>query len=212
MFKFFKVPVPPDEHPHSNGEPNRLQRYVQAQSMQDMAKLAAEISPEAKQMIGMNVQALLGYLPASEFNTTIMCNKESLQNLLASAMLTGYFMHAMEYRMVMDEIFETGQSRRHAEPPSAPESPLKSPEDLFQSTIIDEAQEAPATEEESEPTNSGEFLSKPDLLHRLKEENPLHISLEINTQMDLESLLNELRFIRDRYESMEQESDETALD
>lgn len=209
MFKFFKVPVPPDEQPGSGTEPNRLQRYVQSQSMQDMAHLAAEISPEAKQMIGMNVQALLGYLPSSEFNTTVMCNKESLQNLLASAMLTGYFMHAMEYRMVMDEIFESGKSHRSPAKTDSPETPLKSPEDLFSTASVEEETTAPETELPDAQAIIGEFLSKPDLLHRLKEENPVNISLEINTHVDLESLLNELRFIRDKYESLGQESDET---
>lgn len=114
--RFFRIPFNSDEEGGTTeGRSNRLQKYIHAQSVQDMSRLASEISPEVRQIIGSNVQALLGYLPPAEFNTSIMASKENFQNLLASAMLTGYFMHAMETRMHMDEMFE---KEPNAEPDS----------------------------------------------------------------------------------------------
>lgn len=138
--KFFRIPFNPDEETPHEGRSNRLQKYIQAQSVQDMSRMASEISPDVRQMIGSNVQALLGYLPASEFNTTVMASKESLQNLLASAMVTGYFMHAMETRMGMEDIFA---------PPAEAEPTLLSPEDLFSSALPGEATAGNVEQEEA---------------------------------------------------------------
>lgn len=102
--KFFRVPFNHDEEGAAQ-QPNQLHEYIQSQSTQDMARLASEISPQVKQIIAGNVQALLGYLPGQEFQTTVAADKGSLQNLLASAMVTGYFMHAMENRMKMESLF-----------------------------------------------------------------------------------------------------------
>ncbi len=152
--KFFRVPFNPEEgmSPH---QPNPLHEYIQSQSMQDMARLASEISPQVKQIIAGNVQALLGHLSGQEFQTTVAADKGSFQNLLASAMVTGYFMHAMENRMKMESLFEvTEDSDMKAEEPDVPhasesaaskeptnnmhqalealiKSRLKKPEDLF---------------------------------------------------------------------------------
>lgn len=194
--KFFRIPFNPDDESPSEGRPNRLQKYIQAQSVQDMSRMATEISGDVRQMIGSNVQALLGYLPASEFNTTVMASKESLQNLLASAMVTGYFMHAMETRMGMEELFA----------PTAAEPTLLSPEDLFPASTADElndasdntaAPEEPAPQEQSSPSleREGRFLSASELSAE-QEREPLSIQLEINTRMDraeLAELLRELR-------------------
>lgn len=103
--KFFRVPFNHDEDHASAPQPNKLHEYIQSQSMQDMARLASEISPQVKQIIAGNVQSLLGYLPGQEFQTTVAAEKSSFQNLLASAMVTGYFMHAMESRMKMESVF-----------------------------------------------------------------------------------------------------------
>lgn len=107
--KFFRVPFNHDEEGASQ-QPNKLHEYIQSQSMQDMARLASEISPQVKQIIAGNVQALLGYLPGQEFQTTVAADKGSFQNLLASAMVTGYFMHAMENRMKMESLFDEGNA------------------------------------------------------------------------------------------------------
>ena len=120
--KFFRVPFNHDEEGAAQ-QPNQLHEYIQSQSMQDMARLASEISPQVKQIIAGNVQALLGYLPGQEFQTTVAAEKGSLQNLLASAMVTGYFMHAMENRMKMESLFTEAPvaSEENSEPVFGPQ-------------------------------------------------------------------------------------------
>lgn len=112
--RFFRVPFNSDDESGSaDVRSNRLQKYIHAQTGQDMSRLASEISPEVRQIIASNVQALLGYLPNNDFNTTVVASKENLQNLLASAMLTGYFMHAMEMRMQMDDLLGEPEAPGH---------------------------------------------------------------------------------------------------
>ncbi len=127
--KFFRVPFNHDDEGAAQ-QPNQLHEYIQSQSMQDMARLASEISPQVKQIIAGNVQALLGYLPGQEFQTTVAAEKGSLQNLLASAMVTGYFMHAMENRMKMESLFTEApaSSEEASEPVFGPEPAASSAE------------------------------------------------------------------------------------
>jgi hypothetical protein len=173
MFKFFKVPLPSDEGRTPAGE-NRLHKYIQAQSVQDMAQLAAGIGPEVKQIIAMNVQALLGYLPSGDFQTSITTSKENLQNLLASSMLTGYFMHALEYRMLMDKLMQDD------EPESAAADHLMAPEDLF----------AQLLEEAIVPDPQGRFLSADDLRAEVAE-SPLPSSEEIAAEVEQSGLFDD---------------------
>jgi len=139
--KFFRIPFNPDDGDASEARLNRLYKYIQSQSPQDMARLASEISPEVKQIVATNVQTLLGYLPPQEFSTTVMASKENLQNLLASAMLTGYFMHAMENRMAMEDIFEgvkdTDSDETEKEALQETEDVPLAPEDLKESASQD---------------------------------------------------------------------------
>jgi hypothetical protein len=41
-------------------------------------------------------------LPSEDFNVQIVTNRENLANLLASAMMTGYFLSQMEQRRNLD--------------------------------------------------------------------------------------------------------------
>lgn len=206
------MPLTPDDSPEqSRLEQNRLQKYIQSRSMDDMKQLVTQINPDVKRLVAANVQALVGYLPSSEFNTSIMCNKENLQNLLASAMLTGYFVHAMEYRMKMDELFEKDVSSSPPVPPepevseqTAEPSDLKSPEDLFaqdpKSNINEKLQDFQDKRQDFF-SQIGEFISKPELFEQLKEHsenNDLNLHLEINTNFDLEDFLKEFRFLRSK--------------
>ncbi|NEO03992.1 MAG: DUF760 domain-containing protein, partial [Moorea sp. SIO3I7] len=50
-----------------------------------------------------NVQGLVGMLPSENFNVQITTDRENLAGLLASAMMTGYFLRQMEQRMVLED-------------------------------------------------------------------------------------------------------------
>ncbi|MEO1211770.1 MAG: DUF760 domain-containing protein, partial [Cyanobacteria bacterium J06638_20] len=59
-------------------------------------------SPEIKEIISQNVQGLVGVLPSESFNMQITTDRENLAGLLASAMMTGYFLRRMEQRMELE--------------------------------------------------------------------------------------------------------------
>jgi Protein of unknown function (DUF760) len=84
---------------------NLLIKYLQSQSPEVLARVAKSVSPEIKQIISHNVQGLLGALPSEAFNVQITTDKENLAGLLASAMMTGYFLRQMETRMELEAGF-----------------------------------------------------------------------------------------------------------
>jgi CheY-specific phosphatase CheX len=85
-------------------EVNPLLRYLQHQSPEVLAQVAKSASSEVKQIISHNVQGLVGMLPSEAFNVKITTDRENLASLLASAMMTGYFLRQMEQRMEMEDI------------------------------------------------------------------------------------------------------------
>ena len=77
---------------------NALIQYLQQQHPETLARIAQSASPEIQQIISQNVQGLVGMLPSEDFNIAITTDRENLANLLASAMMTGYFLGQMEQR------------------------------------------------------------------------------------------------------------------
>lgn len=84
------------------GQANQLLKYLQHQSPEVLARVAKSVSPEIKQIISQNVQGLVGVLPSEAFNVQITTDRENLAGLLASAMMTGYFLRRMEQRMELE--------------------------------------------------------------------------------------------------------------
>lgn len=98
------VPFDPDRA-DSNGErptENKLQRYLQRQSPELLAQIAQSITPEVQQLIAGNIQGLMGSLPSTQFSVQVTTNRDSLSSLLASAMMTGYFLRNVETRMELE--------------------------------------------------------------------------------------------------------------
>lgn len=81
---------------------NLLIRYLQNQPPEVLARVAKSVSPEIKQIISQNVQGLVGVLPSEAFNVQIVTDRENMAGLLASAMMTGYFLRKMEQRMELE--------------------------------------------------------------------------------------------------------------
>lgn len=81
---------------------NPLLKYLQNQAPEVLARVAKSASPEIKQIISHNVQGLVGVLPSEAFNVQVTTDRENLAGLLASAMMTGYFLRQMEQRMQLD--------------------------------------------------------------------------------------------------------------
>jgi hypothetical protein len=81
---------------------NELLKYLQHQSPEVLTQVAQSVSGEIKQIIAHNVQGLVGVLPAEGFNVQVTTDRENLAGLLASAMMTGYFLRQMEQRMELE--------------------------------------------------------------------------------------------------------------
>ncbi|MFM7085800.1 MAG: DUF760 domain-containing protein [Cyanobium sp.] len=81
---------------------NSLIQYLQEQSPDVLERVARSASGDIQDIIRHNVQGLLGMLPAEQFEVKIQASRDSLAGLLASAMMTGYFLRQMEQRMELE--------------------------------------------------------------------------------------------------------------
>ena len=82
---------------------HRLLDYVQSLHPETIAKLSKPDSSEIRYLMERNIIGLLGGLPADGFDVTITTSRESLGRLLASAMMSGYFLHNVEQRFEMED-------------------------------------------------------------------------------------------------------------
>ncbi|TAE58955.1 MAG: DUF760 domain-containing protein [Nostocales cyanobacterium] len=89
---------------HLGENPNQLLKYLQHQSPDVLARVAQSVSPEIKQIISQNVQGLVGMLPSEHFHVQVTTDRDNLAGLLASAMMTGYFLRQMEQRMQLEDL------------------------------------------------------------------------------------------------------------
>jgi hypothetical protein len=81
---------------------NALIQYLQEQSPDVLQRVARSASGEIQDIIRHNVQGLLGMLPADHFEVKVQTSRDNLAGLLASAMMTGYFLRQMEQRMELE--------------------------------------------------------------------------------------------------------------
>lgn len=89
---------------------NSLLQYLQQQSPEILARVAKSVSPDIQQIISQNVQGLVGMLPSEQFNVKIVTDRENLAGILASAMMTGYFLRQMEQRMQLENLADAATS------------------------------------------------------------------------------------------------------
>ena len=76
-----------------------LWQYVQSLSPETIAQLSKPESHEVFQVMERNIIGLLGNLPSEHFGVTVNTSREHLGRLLASAMMSGYFLRNAEQRM-----------------------------------------------------------------------------------------------------------------
>lgn len=81
---------------------NSLIQYLQEQSPDVLQRVARSASTDIQDIIRHNVQGLLGMLPGEQFEVKIQASRDNLAGLLASAMMTGYFLRQMEQRMELE--------------------------------------------------------------------------------------------------------------
>ncbi len=108
---------------HQDQHCNTLMQYLRQQHPDVLAQIAQSASPEVKQIVSQNVQGLVGMLPSGDFQVKITTDRENLAHLLASAMMTGYFLCQMEKRMDLEESLSESNSVNHhslkEEPPES---------------------------------------------------------------------------------------------
>jgi Protein of unknown function (DUF760) len=89
----------------SESDRNHLWKYVQSLNPEIVAQLSKPQSPEVFQVIERNIIGLLGTLPSEHFDVSISTSREELGQLLASAIMSGYFLRNAEQRMNFEKVF-----------------------------------------------------------------------------------------------------------
>lgn len=82
---------------------NLLWEYIQSMSPDIVSQLSKPDSKEVFQMMERNIVGLLGHLPSEQFSVSVTTNREHLGKLLASAMMSGYFLRNAEQRMKFEK-------------------------------------------------------------------------------------------------------------
>lgn len=88
---------------------NLLWDYVQSMNPETIAQLSRPESGEVLQVMERNIIGLLGGLPSEQFGVTITTSRESLGRLLASAMMSGYFLRKAEQRLNIEQSFQAAE-------------------------------------------------------------------------------------------------------
>ncbi|GFE68665.1 DUF760 domain-containing protein [Chroococcus sp. FPU101] len=87
-----------------------LWQYVQSLSPDTITQLSKPESSEVFQVMERNIIGLLGNLPSEHFGVTVNTSRENLGRLLASAMMSGYFLRNAEQRMNFEKSLFSIQS------------------------------------------------------------------------------------------------------
>lgn len=85
---------------------NLLWQYVQSMSPETVSQLSKPSSADVFQVMERNIVGLLGHLPSEHFGVTVTTSREHLGRLLASAMISGYFLRNAEQRMVFEKTLQ----------------------------------------------------------------------------------------------------------
>jgi hypothetical protein len=94
---------------------NLLWQYVKSLSPDTITQLSKPSSHEVLQVMERNIIGLLGNLPSEQFGITISTSRESLGRLLASAMISGYFLRNAEQRMDFDMVVQATEANNSVE-------------------------------------------------------------------------------------------------
>jgi hypothetical protein len=93
-----------------NESSNLLWQYVQSMSPDTISQLSKPMSSEVFQVMERNIVGLLGNLPSEHFGITVSTSRENLGRLLASAMMSGYFLRNAEQRMVFEKSLQQSET------------------------------------------------------------------------------------------------------
>lgn len=94
---------------------NTLWQYVQNLSPEAIARLSKPQSPEVFGIMERNIIGLLGMLPNDRFDIQISTSREELGQLLASAIMSGYFLRNAEQRLKFEQMMQQGKGMMNDE-------------------------------------------------------------------------------------------------
>jgi hypothetical protein len=92
------------------GGANQLWQYVQSMNPETISMLSKPASNEVFQVIERNIVGMLGNLPPEHFGMMVTTSREHLGRLLASAMMSGYFLRNAEQRMNFERSLQFSES------------------------------------------------------------------------------------------------------
>ncbi len=95
---------------NSHDEDNLLLQYLQSLSPETVAQLSQPQSTEVSKIMEKNIMGLLGHLPPDHFGVMVNTSRENLGKLLASAMMSGYFLRNAEQRMDFEKTLSSFDS------------------------------------------------------------------------------------------------------
>ncbi|NER49998.1 MAG: DUF760 domain-containing protein [Symploca sp. SIO1A3] len=96
---------------NSDSDTNLLWQYVQSMSPETIAHMSKPGSSEVFQVMERNILGMLGNLPAENFDVNVSTTRENLGRLLASAMVSGYFLRNAEQRMTFEKSLQIAESQ-----------------------------------------------------------------------------------------------------
>ncbi|ERT07356.1 hypothetical protein M595_2672 [Lyngbya aestuarii BL J] len=85
---------------------NVLSEYIQSLDAESITQLSKPNS-EVRQLMESHLNGILGNLPPQHFDVSITTSRENLGQLLAAAMLNGYFLHSASQRMNLEHSLPT---------------------------------------------------------------------------------------------------------
>lgn len=94
-----------------NEASNTLWQYVQNLSPETISQLSKPQSSEVFNVMERNIVGLLGSLPSEHFDVQISTSREHLGRLLASAIMSGYFLRNAEQRMNFEKSLQRVDSQ-----------------------------------------------------------------------------------------------------
>lgn len=100
---------------NGQGGGNALLEYVQSMSSETVSQLSRPVSSDVMQAMEHNIVGLLGGLPGQHFDISVTTSREHLGRLLASAMMSGYFLKSAEQRLAFEEAIVSSDVSQESE-------------------------------------------------------------------------------------------------
>ncbi|MEL7036875.1 MAG: DUF760 domain-containing protein [Cyanobacteria bacterium J06592_8] len=98
-----------NEFNHRFNRENVLHDYIQSLDPESISQLSKP-NPEVRQLMESHLNGILGDLPSQNFGVSITTSRENLGQLLAAAMVNGYFLHSAYQRMNLERALPTSLS------------------------------------------------------------------------------------------------------